>query len=147
MDENKVIVGSKLEALLPQRYPYLFVDRIEDFVIDGWAKGCKCIGVREPMLLADDTVEWPGAFVVESLGQLSIALINMNAADCAPPKILLGGVSGTSFENKVPMGCKLDLFVNIDNYIEGESFVISGHADVAGKRMLTMNTLVAKIMN
>jgi 3-hydroxyacyl-[acyl-carrier-protein] dehydratase len=140
------LVGSQLEALLPQRFPFIFLDSIEQYESNKRAKGSKNICSREPLLLDDACKEWPGAYVVESLGQLAIALLNMQYIDKQTPKILLGRISGVTFHSKIPLGSKLDLRIDMDAYVEGDSFIVSGYADVAGERKVTMNSLVAKII-
>ena len=144
--KTQAIIGSELKNILPQRFPFLFLDRIENYELGKWATGSKNVSKREPMLLSESATEWPESFVVESLGQLAISLLNLESPDCEPPKILLGGVSGVSFHAPFPMGCKIDLRIEVDKFIEGDSFIISGHADVEREQKLTMNSLVAKII-
>lgn len=144
--DSQLILGSQLKRVLPQRFPFLFLDRIESYELGQWATGTKNVSPREPMLLHEGTTAWPEAFVIESLGQLAIALLNMASPESEPPKILLGGVSGVTFHSWFPMGCKIDLRIDVDKFVENDSFIISGHADVAGERKLTMNSLVAKIV-
>ncbi len=141
----EIFVGSQLQALLPQRFPFLLLDRIDQYEKTKWAKGSKNICKREPLLLEDTCDQWPGAYVIESLGQLAIALLNIQYLGQQPPKIFLGRVSGVTFHEKIPLGCKLDLGINVDAYIESDSFIVSGYADVAGERKVTMSSLVAKI--
>ena len=143
--ETSPIVGSELEALLPQRFPFLFVDRIDHYELGVSVKGAKNVAKREPLLVPLGDDYWPEAFVVESLGQLAIALFNLNTTNATPPKILLGGVSEVEFHSAFPMGCKIDLYVNVDKHLE-DSFIISGYAEVDNERKLTMGALVAKIV-
>ena len=142
---SNVIVGSELETLLPHRFPFLFIDRINDYELDKRASGSKNVAVREPLLVEEGCQYWPGAFVVESLGQLAIALFNLKQGENQTNKILLGAVSGVTFQAPIPMGCRIDLNIVVDNHFD-DSFVISGYAEVGGERMLTMGSLVAKIV-
>jgi 3-hydroxyacyl-[acyl-carrier-protein] dehydratase len=142
---NKVIVGSELESLLPQRFPFLFVDRIYEYEVNRRAAGIKNVAVRERLLVEEDSQYWPDAYVVESLGQLSIALFNLAQGDKRPNKILLGAVSGVTFHAPILMGCSIDLKIVVRNHFD-DSFVISGYAEVAGERKLSMDSLVAKIV-
>ncbi len=143
---NNMLICSEIELLLPQRYPFLLLDKIFDYELNRYAKGIKNVAKREPLLVDKDSGFWPGAFVIESLGQLAIALINLNNAGQLPPKILLGNMAGITFHSPIPMGCRLDLFIQVEKYMEGASFVASGYADVDNERKVTINTLVAKIL-
>ena len=142
--EIKPIVGSELEALLPQKFPFLFVDRIDYYELGVSAKGSKNVAKSEPLLVNLGDNYWPEAFVIESLGQLAISLFNLNDTNAKPPKILLGGVSDVTFNSPFPMGCKIDLYVTVEKHVE-DSFIISGYAEVNNERKLTMGSLVAKI--
>lgn len=144
---NTRLTSSEIKQILPQRYPFIFLDQICEYELNQFAKGNKNVAKREPLLVAEDCGNWPGAFVVESLGQLAIALFNLNTTGLSPPKILLGNMAGITFHSPIPMGCRLDLFIQVEKYIEGSSFVVSGYADVENERKVTMNSLVAKILS
>jgi 3-hydroxyacyl-[acyl-carrier-protein] dehydratase len=140
---SKVIVGSELENLLPHRFPFLFIDRINDYELGRSASGSKNVAIKEPLLVEDGSQYWPGAFVVESLGQLAIALFNLKQREYKTNIILLGAVSDVTFMAPIPMGCRIDLNIVVENYFNN-SFVISGYAEVGGEVMLTMGSLVGK---
>lgn len=135
----------QVSTLLPQRFPFLFVDRIDEVVPMETARGVKGISAREPFLLPDDATVWPMPFVVESLGQLAIALLNMSSDTTPPPKVLLGNVSGVTYHRDVPLGCLLDLEVRMERFI-GDQFITSGRASVDGALCMTMDSLICKII-
>lgn len=136
----------RVAALLPQRFPFLFLDRIDSVVPMETARGIKGISAREPFLLPDDATVWPMPFVVESLGQLAIALFNMSSATTPPPKVLLGNVSGVTFHSDIPLGCVLDLEVRMERFI-ADQFIASGRASVNGTLCMTMDSLICKIIS
>ncbi|MCG7536686.1 hypothetical protein [Pseudoalteromonas sp. OOF1S-7] len=143
--EKDFISGERITQYLPQRFPFLLLDQITSFEKNEWAKGCKVIAAKEPFLLQDTEQNWPSELVIESLGQLTIALINVsNDADKAP-QILLGSISGVTQHAPIPLACRLDMSVRLEVLSE-DSFVTSGFAEVDGTRVLTMDSLVAKII-
>lgn len=137
--------SDQVAALLPQRFPFLFLDRIDDVVPMESARGIKGISAQEPFLLPQDTTSWPMPFVVESLGQLAIALFNMFSDTTPPPKVLLGNVSGVTYHRDIPLGCVLDLEVRMERVI-ADQFIASGRASVDGLACMTMDSLICKII-
>jgi 3-hydroxymyristoyl/3-hydroxydecanoyl-(acyl carrier protein) dehydratase len=131
--------------LLPQRFPFLLLDRIDSVVPMQRATGRKTVGALEPFLLPPEAQEWPMAFVVESLGQLAIALFNLSSKGGAPPKVLLGNVSGVTFHRPIPLGCSLDLEVRIERVI-AHQFIASGAARIGDDPVMTMDSLICKII-
>ena len=136
---------AEVARLLPQRFPFLLLDRIDSFVPMQSATGRKVIGAVEPFLLPPEAQEWPMAFVVESLGQLAIALFNLSSDAGAPPKVLLGNVSGVTFHCPIPLGCSLNLEVLIERVI-ADQFIASGAARIGGEPVMTMDSLICKII-
>ncbi len=142
---DSVITGVQLERFLPQRFPFLLLDQITAYQRNEWAQGSKVIGKYEPMLLDAGETTWPFEFVIESLGQLTIALINISGDFAKAPKILLGSVSGVTYHAPIELGCKLEMKVQLE-VLNDDSFVTSGYAVTAGERKVTMDSLVAKII-
>ena len=85
------------------------------------------------------------AFVVESLGQLAIALFNLSSEGGAPPKVLLGNVSGVTFHRPIPLGCSLDLEVRFERVI-ADQFIASGAARIGDDPVMNMDSLICKII-
>lgn len=137
--------GAALEAILPQRFPFLLLDRIDSWEPMRHATGCKAVGSREPYLLHDGETEWPMPFVIESLGQLAIALFNLSQPAGAAPKVLLGNVSGVTYHAPIPLGSHLDLDVRIERVID-DQFIASGLARLHGVPCMEMDSLICKIL-
>ncbi len=140
------MLGSAIEAILPQRFPFVFLDKIVAWEPLQWARGAKGIAAQEPFLLAPDAKYWPMPFVIESLGQLAIGLFNLSQNTEPAPKVLLGTVSGVTYHQPIPLGCCLDLEVQIERFIENQ-FIVSGVASVDGALCMTIETLVCKLIS
>ena len=140
------IVGAALSAVLPQRFPFMMLDQITAWETGAWARGVKCVAAHEPLLTDPGARFWPEPYVIESLGQLAIALFNLDAGDGAAPTVLLGSVAGVTYHKRIPLGARLDLEVRIERFF-GDSFVCSGRCDIDGVQHLEMEALTCKILN
>ncbi|MEL6678820.1 MAG: hypothetical protein AAFQ51_08945 [Pseudomonadota bacterium] len=139
------LIGSALTAILPQRFPYLMLDRIDAYEPWTHAHGVKCIAADEPNLLRQSDTHWPMPFVIESLGQLAIGLINLSHGGETAAKVLLGNVSDVTFYDPAPLGSKLDLQIQIDRVID-DQFIASGRADADGRPVMTMGSIICKFI-
>lgn len=140
------IVGAALMKFLPQRFPYLMLDRIEAYEPWKWAHGVKCVSKDEPYLTNDTDENWPMHYVIESLGQLAIGLINVSNVGDSPATVLLGNVSGVKFFDPAPLGSQIDMEIRIDRVI-GDQFVASGRADNGDRPIMTMDSIVCKFIS
>ncbi len=127
---------------LPHRYPYLLVDRIDGFEPGRWISGVKNVASYEPMLVPQGAARYPVGLVVESIGQIAIALFNLSRSDQAPPEILLGAINDVSVMRSIPMGCCLQLYAEVGKELDN-GFIFSGHASINGEIVLTLGSLIA----
>lgn len=139
------LYGADLQSILPQRFPFLLLDRIDDWQEMVSARGCKTIGTTEPFLLNAGETKWPMPFVIESLGQLAIALLNLSQPSGKAPKVLLGSVSGVTYHMPIPLGSHLEFEVCIERVIK-DQFITSGKAYLDDQLCLTMDSLICKII-
>ena len=68
----------QIEAILPQRYPFLLVDRITECVPGESAKGVKCVTANEPFFQGHfpGFKVMPGVLIIEALAQVwSVAIL------------------------------------------------------------------------
>ena len=73
---------NKILDLLPHRYPFLLVDRIEDLVLTDdlvEVTGIKNVTINEPFFLCHfpDEPVMPGVLVIESMGQVAAVLLKL----------------------------------------------------------------------
>jgi 3-hydroxyacyl-[acyl-carrier-protein] dehydratase len=64
-------------ALLPHRYPFLMIDRVEDIVLGESATGIKNVTINEPFFQGHfpDQAVMPGVLLVEAMAQTAAALV------------------------------------------------------------------------
>src|SRR5690606_36935435 len=64
-------------ALLPHRYPFLMIDRVEDIVPAESAVGTKNVTINEPFFQGHFPTQavMPGVLIVEAMAQTAAALV------------------------------------------------------------------------
>jgi 3-hydroxyacyl-[acyl-carrier-protein] dehydratase len=75
---------SKIMEILPHRYPFLLIDRVEDIVLGEKAKGLKHITLNEYVFQGHFPGEpiFPGVLILESMAQTAavLALLSIGAS-------------------------------------------------------------------
>lgn len=96
-----------IKQCIPHRYPFLFVDRVEDIVANESAVGIKMVTVNEPHFQGHfpSAPIMPGVTIVEAMAQtsavmvaLSLDLVGKNAL------VYFMGIDGVKFRRKVVPG-------------------------------------------
>lgn len=125
--------SNAIQEILPHRYPFLMVDRIDDFEPGKWAKGVKCVSANEMQFIGHfpQYHVFPGVLIIEALAQ--VGAIAVLSQDKFKGKIaLLGGVKNVRFRRQVIPGDTLELECTIDK-IRGPVGVGKGTAKVNGE--------------
>lgn len=136
------LTAEKILQCLPHRYPYLLVDSIDAYEPGQWIRGGKNISAWEPMLVPPGIEEYPVGLVIESIGQIAIALFNLSKTHQSPPEILLGAINDVTIEQPVTLGCRLELYAKVSKDL-GNGFIFTGEASVNGQRVLSLGDLIA----
>lgn len=125
--------SNAIQEILPHRYPFLMVDRIDDFEPGKWAKGIKCISVNEMQFMGHfpQYHVLPGVLIIEALAQ--VGAIAVLSQDQFKGKIaLLGGVKNVRFRRQVIPGDRMELECTIER-IRGPVGFGKGIAKVDGE--------------
>lgn len=104
----------QIEAILPHRYPFLLVDRVEALVPGAMAQGVKLVSANEPFFQGHFPQEkvMPGVLIIEALAQLgAIALLALPEFKGKTP--YFGGIQKARFRKKVVPGDKLQMKIDI----------------------------------
>jgi 3-hydroxyacyl-[acyl-carrier-protein] dehydratase len=104
----------QIKAILPHRYPFLLIDRVEDHEPGQWARAVKCVSANEPFFQGHFPVKavMPGVLILEALAQTgAVALLSEpgNAGKLA----FFGGVKQARFKKPVVPGDVLQLECHI----------------------------------
>jgi 3-hydroxyacyl-[acyl-carrier-protein] dehydratase len=128
-------------ALLPHRYPFLMIDRVEDIVPGESAVGTKNVTINEPFFQGHFPAQavMPGVLIIEAMAQTAAALVMYTLGEEAHGKVVyFMSVDEARFRKPVVPGDTLKIHVSrIQNRRSVWKF--SGEAKVEG-------TLVANAM-
>ena len=75
--ERRPMDIGQIEELLPHRYPFLMIDRVDDHEPGSWAKGVKCVSANESYFIGHFPQKkvMPGALIIEALAQMGAIAI------------------------------------------------------------------------
>jgi 3-hydroxyacyl-[acyl-carrier-protein] dehydratase len=121
-------------ALLPHRYPFLMIDRMEDIVPGESAVGTKNVTINEPFFQGHFPAQavMPGVLIVEAMAQTAAALVMYTLGEEAHGKVVyFMSVDEARFRKPVVPGDSLKIHVSrIQNRRSVWKF--SGEAKVEG---------------
>lgn len=122
-------------ARLPHRYPFLLVDRAEDYKAGESLVGIKCVTINEPFFPGHfpGNPVMPGVLVVEALAQVGALLMSKTwDVDMEKSTIFFMSVDGARFRLPVRPGDVLKLHVDVVR-IRAPVVKFKGKALVNGK--------------
>ncbi len=97
-----------IREILPHRYPFLLVDRIEELETER-VVGIKNVTVNEPFFAGHfpDYPVMPGVLIIEAMAQVAGVLVLSGIPDRKNKLVLLAGVDGAKFRKPVRPGDQL----------------------------------------
>lgn len=104
----------QIQEIIPHRYPFLLVDRIEELVIGERAIGVKNVTVNEPFFQGHfpGYAVMPGVLIVEALAQVG-AVAMLSKEENKGRLAFFGGIDNCRFRGQVRPGDVLRLEVEI----------------------------------
>lgn len=113
----------EIKAIIPHRYPFLLIDRVEEHVPGKSAVGYKNVTANEPFFQGHfpEFPVMPGVLIVEALAQVgAVALLSLeeNKGKLA----FFGGIDKVRFKRQVRPGDTLRLEVEITKSRAGIGF-------------------------
>ena len=134
---------SEILQRIPHRYPFLLVDRAEDYRPNESIVGIKCVTINEPFFQGHfpDYAVMPGVLIVEALAQAGgIALLTLE--DMRGKLAFLGKITNARFHAPVVPGDLLELESEI-TAVNGAIGIGAGIARVAGKKVCSCEFVFA----
>src|SRR6185503_12778130 len=103
-----------IREILPHRYPFLLVDRIEELEAERIV-GIKNVTVNEPFFAGHfpDYPVMPGVLIIEAMAQVAGVLVLSGIPDRKNKLVLLAGVDGAKFRKPVRPGDQLRMEMKI----------------------------------
>lgn len=101
--------------LLPHRYPFLMIDRVEEIVLSESATGIKNVTINEPFFQGHfpEQAVMPGVLIIESMAQTAAALVMHTLGEEAHGKLVyFMGVDVARFRKPVVPGDSLRIYVS-----------------------------------
>jgi 3-hydroxyacyl-[acyl-carrier-protein] dehydratase len=116
---GRVVSSSALDIdairdILPHRYPFLLVDRIEELEAER-VVGIKNVTVNEPFFTGHfpDYPVMPGVLIIEAMAQVAGVLVLSGIPDRKNKLVLLAGVDGAKFRKPVRPGDQLRIEMKV----------------------------------
>ena len=123
----------EIKEILPHRYPFLMIDRVEEVVEGKSAKGYKNVTINENFFNGHfpDYPVMPGVLILEALAQMG-AICILSMEDFKGKIGFLVGADKVRWKKQVVPGDKLDLEIEITR-LKGSIGIGKGKATVDGK--------------
>jgi 3-hydroxyacyl-[acyl-carrier-protein] dehydratase len=110
-----VMEQAEIQSILPHRYPFLLVDRIQELVPDQRIVGIKNVTVNEPFFQGHfpGRPVMPGVLILEAMSQVGAILAFKSLGSSARPVVYLTGVDGAKFRKPVVPGDRLRFEIEV----------------------------------
>lgn len=138
-----MLTAKEIKEIIPHRYPFLLLDRVEEVVVGVSAKGYKNVSINEPFFQGHypDYPVMPGVLIIEAMAQLGG--VTMLSKDELKGKVpLFAGVDKVRWKKQVVPGDRLDLEIEIIKE-RGPIVIAKGLAKVDGKKACEAELLFA----
>jgi beta-hydroxyacyl-ACP dehydratase FabZ len=130
-----VLDSQQIQAYLPHRYPFLFVDRIIELEREKRAVGLKNVTVNEPFFMGHfpERPVMPGVLILEALAQVAgvLAFYSLGGRHGYIP--LFTGLDKVKFRSPVVPGDQLRLELEVIRRRGDRVWTFAGRATVDGK--------------
>jgi 3-hydroxyacyl-[acyl-carrier-protein] dehydratase len=120
---------------IPHRYPFLLVDRAEDYRPHESIVGLKCVTINEPFFQGHfpNTPVMPGVLIIEAIAQTGAVLMSKSLdADVTGKTIMFISVDNARFRTPVRPGDVLRMPVEVIKH-RGDLFKFKGRAMVGDR--------------
>ncbi|MGC8866621.1 MAG: 3-hydroxyacyl-ACP dehydratase FabZ [Elusimicrobiales bacterium] len=127
-----MLQASDIIKIIPHRYPFLLIDRVEIIEEKRKAKGIKCISANELYFHGHfpDKPIMPGVLILESMAQVSATLMSGDPA-LEGRFAYFAGINRARFKKMVLPGSTIEVYVEVEK-LKGRIAKINGIAKCDG---------------
>ena len=135
-DKIRTIEINEIMAMIPHRYPFLFIDKVTGIVPDCTAIGIKNVSMNEPFFQGHFPGHpiMPGVLIIEAMAQTSAILVIETTGKRTDAVVYFMTIEQARFRQPVFPGDQLELHVE-KKRSRGNVWKFSGKATVEGKLM------------
>ena len=107
--------NAEIQAILPHRYPFLLVDRIEELEIGKRVVGVKNVTINEPFFQGHFPGRpiMPGVLIIEAMAQVGGVLAFKSSQEKGPKLVYFMGIDKAKFRKPVEPGDRLRFVVDV----------------------------------
>ena len=140
---NVPLGPAEIRRLIPHRYPFLLVDRIEELEPGVRAVGTKNVTQNEPFFQGHfpDYPVMPGVLIIEAMAQVGAVGV-MAGGEHKDKLALFAGIDGVRFRRQVLPGDVLSMEVTIER-LKGRVGRGKGRATVGDERVCEADLMFA----
>ena len=134
--------------ILPQRFPFVMVDRVTEIVSGKYARGHKCVSYNEPFFPGHFPHRpiMPGVLILEALAQLGGILAYVSEPfDPTTNLMYFLGIDKAKFRRTIVPGDRMDLYVEVTHH-RSNVWKFAGEVTVDGT-LCTEGELLASIVD
>lgn len=115
MDVTLPLDYAAIERILPHRYPFLLVDRIQELAPDRRIVGLKNVTINEPFFQGHfpGRPVMPGVLILEAMSQVGAILALRSMGHAMRPVVYLTGIDGAKFRKPVVPGDRLRFEIDV----------------------------------
>lgn len=110
-----MITASEIQEILPHRYPFLLVDRIEEIEIGKRIVGIKNVSINEPFFQGHFPGHpiMPGVLIIEAMAQVGGVLAFKSSKDADKKLVYFIGIDRARFRRPVFPGDQIKLELEV----------------------------------
>ncbi|MFI5175684.1 MAG: 3-hydroxyacyl-ACP dehydratase FabZ [Terriglobia bacterium] len=125
---------NEIMKIIPHRYPFLLVDRIEELVSGERVVGLKNVTINEPFFAGHfpQAPVMPGVLILEAIAQVGAVLVLKDMPDRLNKLVYFVAIESAKFRRPVLPGDQLRIVVTVES-MRSKFGKMRGEASVDGK--------------